>query len=136
MDKSSTSPSVRLPNVLGYKERNNDVVFCGSEGQQHVVFFPGDVQVRPTIFLLNRLNSAWKRFQCCSKVLCFKIVLIGLPSVYYTRSLTCFIGRACHGNVNIRVCFVLFRGSLFCVPSSSKITLVAIRPYKLLLPEN
>lgn len=46
MDKST----VILRNLEGYEGRCNDVVFCGSEGQQHVVFFPGDVQV--SIFAL------------------------------------------------------------------------------------
>lgn len=41
MDKST----VILRNLEGFEGRCNDVVFCGSEGQQHVVFFPGDVQV-------------------------------------------------------------------------------------------
>lgn len=41
MDKST----VIFPLLEGYEKRCNDVVFCGSEGQQHVVFFPGDVQV-------------------------------------------------------------------------------------------
>lgn len=45
MAKSSLSPVVPLLNVVGFDGRKNDVVFCGSEGQQHVVFFPGDVQV-------------------------------------------------------------------------------------------
>ena len=51
MDKSSNSPIARLPEVEGLDGRFNDVIFCGSEGQQHVVFFPGDVQVSTTIFL-------------------------------------------------------------------------------------
>lgn len=50
MDKSSNSPVARLPEVEGLDGRFNDVIFCGSEGQQHVVFFPGDVQVSTTIF--------------------------------------------------------------------------------------
>ena len=53
MAKSSNSPTVRCfrwPEVEGHQGRVNDVVFCGSEGQQHVVFFPGDVQVRTTRF--------------------------------------------------------------------------------------
>lgn len=52
MDKSSNSPIARLPEVEGLDGRFNDVIFCGSEGQQHVVFFPGDVQVSTTIFFL------------------------------------------------------------------------------------
>ena len=52
MDKSSNSPIARLPEVEGLDGRFNDVIFCGSEGQQHVVFFPGDVQVSRTIFFL------------------------------------------------------------------------------------
>ena len=50
MDKSSNSPIARLPEVEGLDGRFNDVIFCGSEGQQHVVFFPGDVQVSTTNF--------------------------------------------------------------------------------------
>lgn len=45
-DKSSTFPPVRRFRAHGHEKRENDVVFCGSEAQQHVVFFPGDVQVR------------------------------------------------------------------------------------------
>lgn len=48
MDKSSTFPLVRRMLAHGHDGRKNDVVFCGSEAQQHVVFFPGDVQVRKT----------------------------------------------------------------------------------------
>ena len=44
--KSSTFPPVRRVRAHGYEKRENDVVFCGSEAQQHVIFFPGDVQVR------------------------------------------------------------------------------------------
>lgn len=50
MDKSSTFSLVRRMVVHGHDGRQNDVVFCGSEAQQHVVFFPGDVQVRKMIF--------------------------------------------------------------------------------------
>lgn len=46
-----------LPKVLGYEGRYNDLVFCGSEGQQHVVFFPGDVQVRSTIHFILQLTT-------------------------------------------------------------------------------
>jgi len=46
MDKSSTFPLVRRLLAHGHDGRKNEVVFCGSEAQQHVVFFPGDVQVR------------------------------------------------------------------------------------------
>lgn len=45
MEKTSSSPIVRLHAVAGVEGRNNDLVFCGSDAQQHVVFFPGDVQV-------------------------------------------------------------------------------------------
>ena len=37
-------PTARL-HVVGLEDRKNDVIFCGAEAQQHVVFFPGDVQV-------------------------------------------------------------------------------------------
>ena len=39
------APCVRLCGVHGQQERSNDVVFCGTEAQQHVVYFHGDVQV-------------------------------------------------------------------------------------------
>ena len=40
------APCVRLSAVHGHPaERTNDVLFCGTEAQQHVVFFHGDVQV-------------------------------------------------------------------------------------------
>ena len=45
MEKSSSSPVVTLQDVPGDDGKKNDLVFCGSEAQQHVVFFPGDVQV-------------------------------------------------------------------------------------------
>ena len=48
MDKSSSFPLVRRMLAHGHDGRKNDVVFCGSEAQQHVVFFPGDVQVMKT----------------------------------------------------------------------------------------
>lgn len=48
MDKST---AVILPNVEGYEGRRNDLIFCGSEGQQHVVFFPGDIQVKTLLKL-------------------------------------------------------------------------------------
>ena len=57
MEKSSTSPLVRcLDEVPGYEERKNDVVFCGSDAQQHVVFFPGDVQVRSADFVVGSVR--------------------------------------------------------------------------------
>lgn len=43
--------TVRLKNLHGLEDRRNDVVFCGSEGQQHVIFFPGDVQVGQKLWL-------------------------------------------------------------------------------------
>ena len=67
MDKSSTSPVVPLLNVPGYEGRKNDVVFCGSEGQQHVVFFPGDVQVSPTNFHVNGKLAREKGCQIVAK---------------------------------------------------------------------
>lgn len=39
------APCVRLPSLAGHEAKKNDVIFCGTEAQQHVVFFPGDVQV-------------------------------------------------------------------------------------------
>ena len=39
------APCVRLCGVHGHQGRSNDVVFCGTEAQQHVVYFHGDVQV-------------------------------------------------------------------------------------------
>lgn len=54
MEKSSTFPLVRCwEDVPGYEDRKNDVVFCGLDAQQHVVFFPGDVQVRWTDFVFG-----------------------------------------------------------------------------------
>jgi len=38
------APMVRIKNVSGYDGKCNDVVFCGEDAMQHVVFFPGDVQ--------------------------------------------------------------------------------------------
>lgn len=55
MDKST---AVILPNVEGYEGRRNDLIFCGSEGQQHVVFFPGDIQVKN--FIETLLNDTFK----------------------------------------------------------------------------
>lgn len=57
MDKSLNSPVARVHEVEGLDGRFNDVIFCGSEGQQHVVFFPGDVQVSTTIFFLSHVNQ-------------------------------------------------------------------------------
>ena len=39
------APFVRLSAVAGHQGKTNDVIFCGTEAQQHVVFFHGDVQV-------------------------------------------------------------------------------------------
>ena len=39
------APNVRLSGVVGHEGRRNDVTFCGTEAEQHVVFFHGDVQV-------------------------------------------------------------------------------------------
>ena len=39
---------LRLKNIMGYKERHNDVIFCGdplSTPSRIVIFFGGDVQV-------------------------------------------------------------------------------------------
>lgn len=74
MDKST---AVVLANVEGYEGRRNDLIFCGSEGQQHVVFFPGDIQVR--MFIKTLLNNTFKidRYKrITSSKLCFKFTLI------------------------------------------------------------
>jgi hypothetical protein len=47
------APCVKLSGVHGHPGRNNDVIFCGSEAQQHVVFFHGDVQVSPCRLVLT-----------------------------------------------------------------------------------
>jgi hypothetical protein len=48
------APCVKLSGVNGHPAgRNNDVIFCGSEAQQHVVFFHGDVQVSPCRLVLT-----------------------------------------------------------------------------------
>lgn len=62
MAKSSLSPVVPLPNVVGFDGRKNDVVFCGSEGQQHVVFFPGDVQDYMENMEKHVDNKKWKQW--------------------------------------------------------------------------
>lgn len=36
---------VCLKKVEGYDGKCNDVVFCGEDAMQHLIFFPGDVQV-------------------------------------------------------------------------------------------
>lgn len=46
------APSVRLYDVHSHQGRKNDVIFCGTEAQQHVVFFHGDVQV-------SEIHSVW-----------------------------------------------------------------------------
>jgi hypothetical protein len=50
------APFVRLSAVHGHKGRTNDVIFCGTEAQQHVVFFHGDVQVSTCHSLLLVLS--------------------------------------------------------------------------------
>ena len=39
------APCIRLAGIHGQQERENDVIFNGTEAHQHVVFFHGDVQV-------------------------------------------------------------------------------------------
>lgn len=138
MDKSSTSPTVRLINVLGYENRGNDVVFCGSEGQQHVVFFPGDVQVRRTNFLfypkcLHRKITRAEVKCYCQKLLCVNCLFVFVYGSILRVYANCL--RAFHGDVNIRV-FCLVHESLFCVSSSSRITSFAIHLYKLYAAQN
>ena len=36
---------VCLKKVEGFDGKCNDVVFCGEDAMQHLIFFPGDVQV-------------------------------------------------------------------------------------------
>ena len=43
---------VRIKNVSGYDGKCNDIVFCGEDAMQHVVFFPGDVQVNRNLSLI------------------------------------------------------------------------------------
>ena len=35
---------VCLKKVEGFDGKCNDVVFCGEDAMQHLIFFPGDVQ--------------------------------------------------------------------------------------------
>lgn len=69
MDKSSTFPLVRRILAHGHDGRKNDVVFCGSEAQQHVVFFPGDVQVRNATWMIIKWTNWLSSY---SAVVCAK----------------------------------------------------------------
>lgn len=51
------APSVRLTSIPGEQGRKNDVIFCGTEAQQHVVFFHGDVQVELMVIQLKTPNK-------------------------------------------------------------------------------
>ena len=54
----SKVPVVRLEQLRGFESRMNDVVFCGIDALQHVVFFPGDVQVR-TVGILRMVVKGY-----------------------------------------------------------------------------
>ena len=46
MAGDSPPPMVRLLKVEGYGAKSNDMVLCGEDAMQHIIFFPGDVQVK------------------------------------------------------------------------------------------
>ena len=52
------APRVRLCDVYGHQGKKNDVVFCGTEAQQHVVYFHGDVQVSINVILFSHPNDS------------------------------------------------------------------------------
>lgn len=119
MDKSSTSPVVPLLNVPGYEGRKNDVVFCGSEAQQHVVFFPGDVQVSRTNFVTESMKEVAKlRPKSVNTT-----IDISFRFLFYALTLRC-ISRYCELmsvlSSSLKVCFVKdfralhFRLPIFC----------------------
>lgn len=123
MEKSSTSPLVRcLDEVPGYEERKNDVVFCGSDAQQHVVFFPGDVQVRSTDFVVGSVRlktpkNTWsehKPFNYDVRACNFTPFPI---SLFFVCALSC-LRSVFHGNVILlssiaQFCFEFFPQSDF-----------------------
>ncbi|CAH3024269.1 unnamed protein product [Porites evermanni] len=96
MDKSSNSPVARLPEVEGLDGRFNDVIFCGSEGQQHVVFFPGDVQDYIENMERHSDNKKWKQWnlESTAKILEKRFpnsfVWVVRPSRYHLNTFACY----------------------------------------------
>lgn len=96
MAKSSISPAVPLPAVVGFDGRKNDVVFCGSEGQQHVVFFPGDVQDYVENMENHADNKKWKQWnlEATAKLLERRFpnsfVWVVRPSRYHLSTFACY----------------------------------------------
>ena len=52
-------PLLRLKKVSGHDGRQNDMIFCGEDAMQHVILFPGDVQVRYITYFVK----TWIFFQ-------------------------------------------------------------------------
>ena len=53
---------VSLKKVVGFDGKYNDLVFCGEDAMQHVLFFPGDVQVCATalnFIILSHCKVDW-----------------------------------------------------------------------------
>lgn len=85
-----------LDEVPGYEERKNDVVFCGSDAQQHVVFFPGDVQDYEENMESHRDNKKWKQWslESTAKILERRFpnsfVWVIRPSRYHQSTFACY----------------------------------------------
>ncbi|XP_065053900.1 uncharacterized protein LOC135682791 [Rhopilema esculentum] len=52
-------PMVSLKKVVGFDGKYNDLVFCGEDAMQHVLFFPGDVQNYVEEMEKIKENKAW-----------------------------------------------------------------------------
>lgn len=96
MDKSSTFPLVRRMLAHGHDGRKNDVVFCGSEAQQHVVFFPGDVQDCMENMETHAHNKKWKQWnlESTAKILEKRFpnsfIWVVRPSRYHLNTFACY----------------------------------------------
>ncbi|XP_048578789.1 mitochondrial protein C2orf69 homolog isoform X3 [Nematostella vectensis] len=82
---------VVLRGVQGYDGRKNDLVFCGCEGQQHVVFFPGDVQN-----YAEAMDKNWRQWdlESTARLLARRFansfVWVIRPSRYHKDTFSCY----------------------------------------------
>ncbi|XP_066302746.1 mitochondrial protein C2orf69 homolog [Branchiostoma lanceolatum] len=99
---SASLPCRRLVVDQGFAHSKNEVIFCGSrEAQDHVVFFPGDVQDYVENMEAHRDNKNWKQWnleavaELLSQRFPHSFIWVVKPSNMYLKTFSCYNFLAC-----------------------------------------
>ncbi|XP_078572219.1 mitochondrial protein C2orf69-like [Branchiostoma floridae x Branchiostoma japonicum] len=100
---TASLPCRRLGVLRGFADGQNEVIFCGNrEAQDHVVFFPGDVQDYVENMEAHRDNKNWKQWnlesvaELLSRRFPRSFIWVIKPSYMHLKTFSCYNFLVCN----------------------------------------